>query len=307
MARSLGLGMAGITLICVFACVPQDDIAPPRESAAGQSTQHTATPVQLAPADERQGGDVAVSDEERSHCGAVPAMPIQDALFKRGVPNATIVTYVTDVSWAIEARRGGQALGCVTLDGFIGGMSGVLSDKGVKTGFTTQPIALLVIPKTKVYVARGSERLEPTIEDIEAGHTISASFVAPVLDAGFLRCLATRVAILNEPGIRGRITELIVKRSGPVVARAMVQAGDLPSRLNRAWVWIRDGTKLYVDGADGRRDATLDDLQVGQTVEVQFFGPLATSDPPLGGAFVLVVTAQSTSSPRFSGDRMDRR
>ena len=154
------------------------------------------------------------------------------------------------------------------------------------------PVFLLVNANSAIFDQTGQEKAETTFQEVVAGQSIGASFVAPVQTANGLNGLAIMLTVHRDPGLRGRITS--IGRHDDVTGTSIfVEAmKSMDSRLKRASVSIRDGTRIYVgNGAEHR--VTVDYLKVGQIVEVQFAGILMTSDPPSGLAFEVTIVDRS--------------
>lgn len=98
----------------------------------------------------------------------------------------------------------------------------------------------------------------------------------------------------KSPHIRGTITSLDLREDQ---ISSMVVDGEIEAdtRYAKAFIGMNAETKVFIEDSVGYHTGNLNDLAIGQTVEVLFTGPIATSDPvqaTAGEVFIKTIPSQ---------------
>lgn len=93
----------------------------------------------------------------------------------------------------------------------------------------------------------------------------------------------------QSPDIRGVIQEIYTP-GGSVSGLFVEGKKETDTTYDRAQVGIDEKTKIFKEQEDKYVNATISDLQLGQTVEILFTGPILTSDPVQASALEIVIT-----------------
>ena len=97
----------------------------------------------------------------------------------------------------------------------------------------------------------------------------------------------------KSPHIRGMIISLDLRESQ---ISSMVVEGEIEAdtRYAKAIIGMDAETNVFIEDNSGYHAGNLKDLAVGQTVEVLFAGPIATSDPVQATAGEIIIKTVSS-------------
>ncbi len=94
----------------------------------------------------------------------------------------------------------------------------------------------------------------------------------------------------TSPAIRGGINARSAGAAGDVVGSILVEGQIEPdTSFDKASVTITSQTRIFEQVGQDRRPATFEALQMGQTVEAWFIGPVAESYPVQATASDIVI------------------
>ena len=96
----------------------------------------------------------------------------------------------------------------------------------------------------------------------------------------------------KKPHIRGMITSLDLRedQTSSMVVEGAIEAD---TRYDKAFIGMNGETKVFIEDNGGYRIGNLQDLAIGQTVEVLFIGPIATSYPVQATAGEIIIKTAS--------------
>ena len=94
----------------------------------------------------------------------------------------------------------------------------------------------------------------------------------------------------DDPDIRGAITS-ISDGSGDVIGSVLIEEGQ-GTTYDKAAVRVESDTRILRGAGNATAEVTFADLQVGQTVEAWFTGPVAESYPVQAKASQIVILAE---------------
>jgi beta-N-acetylhexosaminidase len=106
-----------------------------------------------------------------------------------------------------------------------------------------------------------------------------------------LGCAATGTALQTNPAIRGSITSRNASNGQGGLVGSILVEGNLENdtQFDKASIAITSETQIFEQVEQQRQPATFEALQIGQTVEAWFTGPVAESYPVQAVASDIVI------------------